>query len=272
MRRVLLAILLSFIFFAHSGFVLAQSPALTPSPLPSGAALSVEGVLIPGVTCGVANDPDPGKSKCCVPKKRDEGLLVEVGKIVSVLPIVGDFFVDYSEKYTAISGLATKMDPCVPGEGVAPSTTDLTDKSCICIREKDATSSAILELNSFCKKYFPVRDNTKADYNSELQKCSRCMMQTGGFYTALGCMPLDMPTFISQYILALGIGLAGGVALLCILYSAFRMQTSMGNAEAIKKAQENMTACITGLIVIIFSVLILRIIGVDILRIPGFLP
>jgi hypothetical protein len=68
----------------------------------------------------------------------------------------------------------------------------------------------------------------------------------------------------------MGIGLAGGVAMLCIMYSAFRMQTSQGNPEAIKKAQETLTSCITGLVLIIFSVLILRIIAQDILRIPGF--
>lgn len=221
--------------------------------------MSVEGVLIPGITCGVPNDPDPGKSRCCVPKKQDDGFW-GIQKYLHDNPYVGSYFSAPVENYKAVQNLSGNMNPCIDGD---PSTKDnLADKSCICI--KGATSSAILELNSLCKQYFPLSGTS-----SELQKCSKCIIQTGGFYTAFGCVPLDIPTFISKFILGMGVGLAGGVALLCILYSAFRMQTSMGNAEAIKKAQENMTACITGLIVIIFSVLILKIIGVDILRIPG---
>ena len=38
----------------------------------------------------------------------------------------------------------------------------------------------------------------------------------------------------------------------------------------LKKAQELITSCIMGLMLIIFSIFILRLIGVDILKIPGF--
>jgi len=68
----------------------------------------------------------------------------------------------------------------------------------------------------------------------------------------------------------MGIGLAGLIALLCIIYAAFMIQISSGNPERIKKAQELLTSCIMGLMLIIFSVFILRLIGVDILKIPGF--
>ena len=101
-------------------------------------------------------------------------------------------------------------------------------------------------------------------------QCLSCV-NSGGYYSGLGCTPLTLPALISQYVLGIGIGLAGGISLLCIMYSAFRMQTSQGNAEAIKKAQETLTSCITGLILIIFSVLILKLIAQDILRIPGFM-
>jgi hypothetical protein len=242
----------------QSSTVLAQ----TPTPLPSGAAMSVEGVLIPGITCGVANDPDPGKAKCCVPKKLDDSILAKIADFAAGKPLIGDFVDPYAERYKAVNNLSQTMDPCMTG-GVPSTPTDLANKSCICLQ--NATSSAILELNVFCEKYFKLSGTS-----NELQKCASCMLQTGGFYTALGCIPLDIQSFISTYVLSMGIGLAGGIAFLCIIYSAFRMQTSMGNAEAIKKAQENMTACITGLIIVIFSVLILKIIGVDILRIPGF--
>ena len=83
-------------------------------------------------------------------------------------------------------------------------------------------------------------------------------------------MSANLQEFIEKTILGTGVGLGGGISLLCIMFSAFQMQTSAGNAEKLKKAQELLTNCIIGLMVIIFSVLILKIIGVDILRIPGF--
>jgi hypothetical protein len=58
--------------------------------------------------------------------------------------------------------------------------------------------------------------------------------------------------------------------MLGIIFSAFQIQISQGNPEKIKKAREMLTSFVIGLLVIIFSVFILRLIGVDLLRIPGF--
>lgn len=55
-----------------------------------------------------------------------------------------------------------------------------------------------------------------------------------------------------------------------LLYAGFIFQTSRGDKEKIGKAREMITAAITGLIFIILSVSILQIIGIDILKIPGF--
>lgn len=259
MRRVLNLLFLLFFFFFQLTPLYAQSPVPTIIP-------GVDGVLIPGVTCGVAGDADIGKTKCCVPKRADNGVWSTISSVGSNVPIIGDFLDGIVDKVESVTAIQNSMSPCVGDpNSIVPSTpNELTNKACICI-EKDPSSKAIVQLTEFCKKYFPL-----GSQNNEILKCSQCMMNVnGGFYTAIGCIPLDIGVFISNYILGTGIGIAGGVALLCILYSAFRMQTSMGNAEALKKAQENLTACITGLIVIIFSVLILKIIGVDILRIPG---
>jgi hypothetical protein len=76
--------------------------------------------------------------------------------------------------------------------------------------------------------------------------------------------------FISVTLLGWGVGLAGLIALACIIYSTFVLQTSGGNPERIKKAREYLTSCIVGLLLIIFSVFILNVIGVNILQIPGF--
>ncbi len=105
---------------------------------------------------------------------------------------------------------------------------------------------------------------------AERSACLSCVANGKGFWTELGCLYTDVPSFIQKNVLSTGIGLAGLIALLCIIYSAFLLQTSQGNPERIKKAREYLTSCILGLILIIFSIFILRVIGVNILRIPFF--
>jgi len=105
--------------------------------------------------------------------------------------------------------------------------------------------------------------------SSEASRCSNCIMNKGGFWTGLGCIGTD-PSSFAQSLTGYGLSIGGAFSLLCIFYSSFVLQTSRGNPERIKKAKENLRACITGLLLIIFSIFIVRVIGVDLLRIPGF--
>jgi hypothetical protein len=107
--------------------------------------------------------------------------------------------------------------------------------------------------------------------NSEQNQCfNKCMKDGQGVWTALGCVSSDLSTVIKEKVFGWGVGLAGIISLFCIIYAAFQIQTSSGNAEKVKKAQELLTSCIMGLMLIIFSVFILKLIGIDILKIPGF--
>ena len=101
-----------------------------------------------------------------------------------------------------------------------------------------------------------------------------------GVNTAFGCIILfdanivdgegaDMSLFLS-WILKWAIGLGGGIAFLLIIWAGFMIMTSSGNPERLKAGQELLTSAIMGLIMLIFSIFILGIIGVDILAIPGF--
>jgi len=89
-------------------------------------------------------------------------------------------------------------------------------------------------------------------------------------WTAIGCIPTDVSAILKDYVFVYGTGLAGGIAFLYFLYGAFLILTSMGSAEKINEGKEIMISAVSGLILIIFSVFLLGIIGVDILRIPGF--
>lgn len=99
--------------------------------------------------------------------------------------------------------------------------------------------------------------------------CTECF-DGGGAWTAFGCVGKGDPsTFISRF-LELGIGIGGGLAFLIILVSGFQTMTSTGNPEKLHAAKELLGGAISGLLLIIFSIFILKIIGVDILGIPGF--
>jgi hypothetical protein len=90
------------------------------------------------------------------------------------------------------------------------------------------------------------------------------------FMTGLG-QPIDTDAagFVKG-VFSIVLGLSGGIALILIIISGYKYMASQGNPEAVKSATEQLTSAIVGLLFIIFSFVILQIIGVDILRIPGF--
>ncbi len=90
-----------------------------------------------------------------------------------------------------------------------------------------------------------------------------------GVLTAIGCIP-NQPQLLVQSLLKVVLLMSGGIALLLMGFGAIGMITSAGNPEALKAAQGRFTSAIIGLLFIIFSVLLLQIIGADILSIPGF--
>lgn len=87
-------------------------------------------------------------------------------------------------------------------------------------------------------------------------------------HTALGCVNTGPGGFVSD-ILSIAIGIAGGVAFVLMVIGAIRMLVSAGDPEALAAGRDMLTSAIAGLLFIIFSVVILRIIGVDVLKIPG---
>jgi len=124
----------------------------------------------------------------------------------------------------------------------------------------------------------PCYDYHKKTVN---QKCAECL---GGskenedtqrpnvgkkVWTAIGCIPVEPGEFIARLIkIAYGIG--GGVAFLFMVFGSFKILTSQGNPEILNEGKSMLTSSISGLLLIIFSIIILKIIGYDILGLPGF--
>lgn len=103
------------------------------------------------------------------------------------------------------------------------------------------------------------------------QTCQTCIAQPHGYYTVFGCFSTD-PTaapFVRS-ILTLVVGMAGGIAFIAFLAGSATVLTSTGNPEKLNNGKETIISSLIGLLLIIFSIFLLRVVGVDILKIPGF--
>jgi len=96
-----------------------------------------------------------------------------------------------------------------------------------------------------------------------------------GIETALGCIPTDVSGFV-ETLLSIFLGVAGGIAFLMMIFGTFKIIGSSGDPDALQEGRSIITAAITGLLLILFSVFILNLIGIKILQLPipgiGFIP
>jgi hypothetical protein len=110
--------------------------------------------------------------------------------------------------------------------------------------------------------------NTK----TESENSALCKDPSGkeiGINTALGCLYAgDPPKMISQ-LLGWGTIVGGGIAFLMIVLAGFQITMAGGDPKKVQAARELITSAITGLILIIFSVFLINLIGVDILGLKG---
>lgn len=90
-------------------------------------------------------------------------------------------------------------------------------------------------------------------------------------FTGLGFAISTDPTAFIRDIFGFLLSISGGILLTLIIWSGYQMMTSQGNPEKIQEARERITSAIIGFVFLVFSLVILEIIGVDILRIPDFL-
>lgn len=125
-------------------------------------------------------------------------------------------------------------------------------------------------LVALCDQLTDKEPSGKVNYRQQCTDCVGTDKPTGKLWTAIGCVPINYSGFISEIVMKTGVGIAGGVAFLYFLYGAFMILTSTGNAEKLEEAKQIITSALAGLILIIFSIFLLKTIGVDILKLPGF--
>ena len=92
----------------------------------------------------------------------------------------------------------------------------------------------------------------------------------GSVNTAVGCLHAESPGILIIQLLGWGVIVGGGIAFLLIIFAAFQITTAAGDPKKVKAGQELITAAVSGLILIIFSIVLLNFIGFNLLQLPGF--
>lgn len=106
-------------------------------------------------------------------------------------------------------------------------------------------------------------------------QCRLCLYQTDGtprehtYYTAIGCLSTQSDLFVKS-ILSIVFGVAGGIAFLAVLAGTATVLTSGGDPIRLQSGKDMITSSIMGILLVLFSVFLLRVVGLDILKIPGF--
>lgn len=124
---------------------------------------------------------------------------------------------------------------------------------------------------TLCQTDFAVGEGIKYDIcqGDTNGQCKPCVT-AGNAWTAIGCIHTSDPQEFTIWLLRTGIGIAGGIALLLMVMGGVLIILSAGDPQKLQSGKDILTSAIAGLIIIIFSVFLLQLIGVQILMIPGF--
>lgn len=95
-----------------------------------------------------------------------------------------------------------------------------------------------------------------------------CESKPNSINTALGCIPVDMGDFMT-WLLPFLFRIAGGISFLLMVYGFILITLSKGDPKKVQGAKETITSAITGLLLSIFGLFILRLIVTGILKLPG---
>jgi hypothetical protein len=132
-----------------------------------------------------------------------------------------------------------------------------------------ASAQGSCDLCGFC-----AGGTKPSDYNA----CMTCLYETpsaptvlkeGVSWTVLGCVKTDPGSFTEQ-MLKVVTSVIGGIMFLVFLFGGFKLLTSAGDPIQMATGKKLVTSSIVALLLVIFSLVILRFVGVEILKIPGF--
>jgi len=151
----------------------------------------------------------------------------------------------------------TDVAPTWPAGCAAPNEACSEDSNCCygsCIEQGGA---------KICMEGAPTSKNPPPCSEWQDGKCIRIA-------SGLGIdIPTDVPGIIKTFF-GIILSISGATATLLFIYAGYKIMAARGNPEKFQEAKDRFTSTILGLLFIILSLVILQVIGVDLLKIPGF--
>lgn len=118
-----------------------------------------------------------------------------------------------------------------------------------------------------------------SEYPQDYTDCLSCIYENPGppprgikagvTYTVIGCLPTNPANFI-QKVVTFTTTVAGGITFLLLIYGSFKVLNSRGDPVQLAHGKGLLVSAMIALFLIIFSVFILRFVGVNIFQLPGF--
>ena len=112
---------------------------------------------------------------------------------------------------------------------------------------------------STCQSSCTIANNQKTSVNV------RGNCPENNIDTAIGCIPFNSLDKLSGFFIAWGLGVGGGVAMFVLIASAFMIITSAGDTAKLQTGKEMLTSAVAGIIFLVFSMFLLRVIGINVL-------
>ncbi|OGH47791.1 MAG: hypothetical protein A3A51_03725 [Candidatus Levybacteria bacterium RIFCSPLOWO2_01_FULL_39_10] len=125
----------------------------------------------------------------------------------------------------------------------------------------------------FCESAFQITEGSSFTSEPLSRPCndSNWSDQEGcqKIETAIGPISTDPNDFV-RWILGFVLGISGGILILLLIVNGYKLMTSQGDPEKTKDARDGIIAAIAGLLLVIFSIVLLQLITVNVLGLPGF--
>lgn len=132
------------------------------------------------------------------------------------------------------------------------------------VQSDQTTYYYTLERTNFRLPFFNCTSSFRLSGTGGVGADNPCNVDEGYCATAIGNFPIDTAEFATRF-LQIATGLAGGIALILMVIGSIRVLTSSGDQQKLSGGRDMIVAAIAGLLFLIFSVLILRFIGISII-------
>lgn len=267
----------TFVLVFSLSFFLRSTPALATTCCSEGKyvdnGFALKGCCKPYSSCASSLDYDSSKYQCGIYACDSSNQQCTQSPIISdpICPSgFGEINPEYIRQKCNLPSLACCKKgiqypgQCIYNDGSPVPFFDFNFRGCDQIQFTNKTcpdSTTKLNADNKCEKF------TESSWDLK-----KTCLDGKGVETGIGCIPTDNLTDFLKFVLRWTFFASGGIIALMVIATGYTLLTSQGNPEKLQAAKENIVALFSGLILIVFSLVLLQTIGADVLKLPTFTP